>query len=127
MTIAADRLMGSRAFATGTRMSLTVLALLLALFAVGSPRTVQAQQFADVADEADTHFRLGIAAYRAGDFEKALSHYFMSNRLAPNRNVLFNIARCYEELDRFVELCRTYLSIKLPTVYCRVNMKRERC
>ena len=108
MTIAADRLMGSRAFATGTRMSLTVLALLLALFAVGSPRTVQAQQFTDVADEADTHFRLGIAAYRAGDFEKALSHYFMSNRLAPNRNVLFNIARCYEELDRFVEAYRYY-------------------
>jgi outer membrane receptor for ferrienterochelin and colicins len=48
------------------------------------------------ADEADVAFSLGNSAFAKKDFDKALSHYFLSYRLVPNRNVLFNIARCYE-------------------------------
>ncbi len=62
----------------------------------------------DVADEADTQFNLGAEQYQAGNFELALSHFLASNRLARNKNVLFNIARCYEQLRRFPEAHRYY-------------------
>lgn len=61
------------------------------------------------ADEADVQFQLGNQAYKRRDYRAALSHYFASNRLAPNRNVLFNIARCYEQIKRYVEAYRYYL------------------
>jgi outer membrane receptor protein involved in Fe transport len=62
----------------------------------------------DVADEADTQFNLGAIQYQQGNFEQALSHFLASNRLARNKNVLFNIARCYEQLRRFPEAHRYY-------------------
>lgn len=62
----------------------------------------------DVADEADTQFNLGAEQYQLGNFEQALSHFLASNRLARNKNVLFNIARCYEQLRRFPEAHRYY-------------------
>src|SRR5690606_26881980 len=62
----------------------------------------------DVADEADVQFSLGASEYQAGQFERALSHFLASNRLARNKNVLFNIARCYEQLRRFPEAHRYY-------------------
>jgi outer membrane receptor protein involved in Fe transport len=54
----------------------------------------------NTADEADIAFSRGVQAYTKRDYEAALSNYFLSYRLVPNRNVLFNIARCYEALDR---------------------------
>lgn len=65
----------------------------------------------DVADEADTQFNLGAAQYQQGKFEQALSHFLASNRLARNKNVLFNIARCYEQLRRFPEAHRYYTRV----------------
>ena len=61
------------------------------------------------ADEADLHFQLGNDAYRAGQYLEALEHFLASNRLAPNRNVVYNIARCYQRIDRFPEAYRYYL------------------
>lgn len=76
------------------------LALLLALVA-------SAPAWADnTADEADVAFELGNRAYAKRDYDGALASYFLSYRLVPNRNVLFNIARCYEALDRFDEAYR---------------------
>lgn len=69
-----------------------------------------AQPQTAAADEAEAAFQLGNRAYLAGDFRQALFHYFMSNRIAPNRKVIFNIARCYEELGAFVEAYRYYQS-----------------
>ncbi|MBU0551372.1 TonB-dependent receptor [Myxococcota bacterium] len=60
------------------------------------------------ADEADIEFRLGNDAYRSGDFKKALSHYFSSYRIVPNKNVIFNIATCYERISSDVEAYRYY-------------------
>ena len=62
----------------------------------------------DVADEADLHFRLGAERYTAGDFRGALEHFLASNRLVANRNVVFNIARAYEKLQRYPEAFRYY-------------------
>jgi outer membrane receptor protein involved in Fe transport len=62
----------------------------------------------DVADEADVQFHLGTERYQAGDYPHALAFFLASNRLARNRNVLFNIARCYERLQEFPEAHRYY-------------------
>ncbi|MEZ4220442.1 MAG: TonB-dependent receptor [Polyangiaceae bacterium] len=62
----------------------------------------------DVADEADLHFQIGAKFYQEGNFLSALEHFLRSNRLVPNRNVLFNVARCYEQLGQFPNAWRSY-------------------
>src|SRR5262245_32789961 len=62
----------------------------------------------DLAEEADLQFRLGIASYRAGNFMPALEHLLASHRLVPNRNVVFNLARTYEELGELDSAWRYY-------------------
>ena len=54
---------------------------------------------AETADEADVQFQLGNDRYDAGDIKSALEHFLASNRLAPNKNVLFDIARPLRLLD----------------------------
>ncbi|WP_437281183.1 TonB-dependent receptor [Sorangium sp. So ce375] len=60
------------------------------------------------ADEADLHFELGRDLFKQGRFQAALEHFLASNRLVPNRNVVFNIALTYEELGRFADAHRYY-------------------
>ena len=62
----------------------------------------------DVADEADLQFELGTQRYELKDYQGALSHFLASNRLARNRNVLFNIALCYEKLAQLPEAYRYF-------------------
>ncbi len=62
----------------------------------------------DLADEADLHFRLGADAYRTNNYTSALEHFLASNRLVANRNVIFNIARTYEQLQQFADAHRYY-------------------
>jgi outer membrane receptor for ferrienterochelin and colicin len=65
--------------------------------------------FADnLADEAELEFELGADRYKAGDFRPALEHFLASNRLVPNRNVVFNIARTYEQLKQSPDAYRYY-------------------
>ena len=61
------------------------------------------------ADEAELHFRMGAKAFARGDYEGALAHFLHCNRLAPNRNVLFNIATAFEQLKRYVDAHRYYV------------------
>jgi outer membrane receptor for ferrienterochelin and colicin len=63
----------------------------------------------DTADEADLHFQLGADRYEVGDFKGALEHFLLSNRLVPNRNVVFNIARTYEQLKQLPDAYRYYV------------------
>src|SRR5689334_15663049 len=81
------------------------IALCLCLLAVSLARPALAD---DVADEADLEFRIGAERYTASDYRGALEHFLASNRLAPNRNVVFNIARTYEKLERYPEAFRYY-------------------
>ncbi|MEP7052541.1 MAG: TonB-dependent receptor [Pseudomonadota bacterium] len=62
----------------------------------------------ETADEADLQFQLGNDRYDAGDVKSALEHFLASNRLAPNKNVLFDIARCYEQLKLLPDAYRYY-------------------
>lgn len=86
---------------------LLLLALSAPVDAQAPARPVEGPSI-DIAEEADLHFRLGVGHYRAGRFDNALEHLLMSNRLVPNRNVAFNIARAYEKLGRFEEAFRHY-------------------
>ena len=70
----------------------------------------------NTADEADVAFSLGNQAYGKREYDKALSWYFLSNRLVPNRNVLFNIARCFEALGKFDEAFRYYFELSSETL-----------
>ncbi|XXF78649.1 TonB-dependent receptor [Myxococcaceae bacterium GXIMD 01537] len=81
------------------RLGSLVLSLLLA----ASPALAN-----NTADEADVAFELGNEAYAKGNYTEALRSYFTSYRLVPNRNVLFNIARCYEAQGRYNEAYRYY-------------------
>ncbi len=85
------------------RRCLLALSLLVA-----SPCWVTSAFADDVADEADLDFTLGAERYQAADYPRALAYFLASNRLARNRNVLFNIARCYEQLKQFPEAHRYY-------------------
>ena len=69
------------------------------------------QRLAGQADEAQFHFLRGNRAYQEKRFEDALASYYMSNRLVPNRNVQFNIARCLNRLGRYDEAFRAWSTL----------------
>lgn len=83
----------------------TVVAALAVLLFCLRPAELRAD---DVADEADLRFQLGAEAYQRGDYRDALQHFLASNRLVPNRNVVFNIARTYEKLRLYPEAYRYF-------------------
>lgn len=62
----------------------------------------------NTADAADIAFELGNAAWARRRYTEALHAWHSSYLLVPNRNVLFNIARCYEALRRYDEAYRYY-------------------
>ena len=64
-----------------------------------------------IADEADFRFHRAANLYRKGAVEEALSEFLASNRLVRNHNVIFNIARCFEELKHYNEAFRWYEEI----------------
>jgi outer membrane receptor for ferrienterochelin and colicin len=76
-------------------------ALLLAL----SPSSALAS---GAADEADLQFQIAAEHYQKGEYREALEHFLASNRLVPNKNVVFNIARTYEKLGRYADAHRYY-------------------
>src|SRR5690606_34652904 len=80
-----------------------LFALTLATLAAASQSSAQGN-----ADEAEVSFRLGGEAYTKGRMEEALAYFLASHRLAPNRNVAFNIARVYERMNRYPEAYRWY-------------------
>ena len=62
----------------------------------------------DLADQAELEFSLGADAYQRGEYKLGLEHFLSSNRLVPNKNVLFNIARSYEQLKTYPAAFRYY-------------------
>src|SRR5262245_42648936 len=91
------------------RSFLPPLLLRLALAATATVTATARPARADSgADEADIRFQRGTALYKAGRFDEALVEFLASNRLAPNRNVVFNIARSYEALRKYEQAYRYY-------------------
>jgi outer membrane receptor for ferrienterochelin and colicins len=95
------------ALARKVSLSRLLVAAALAMTPVlATPGVVRAD---GAADEADLHFEIGAEAYVKGDFRTALEHFLLSNRLVANRNVVFNIARTYEQLKRYADAYRYYV------------------
>jgi outer membrane receptor for ferrienterochelin and colicins len=88
---------------TRTRSKLLAALALFATLAAAVPARAD-----DTADEADFRFHRGATLYRSGHLEEALSEFLASNRMVRNRNVIFNIARCFEQLKMFNEAWRFY-------------------
>lgn len=86
-----------------------LLRALIALACATAPLGASVAYADGNADEADLHFETGAEAYSKGDFRTALEHFLASNRLVTNRNVIFNIARTYEQLKRFADAHRYYV------------------
>lgn len=62
----------------------------------------------DLAEEAELLFRRGLEAYRARRYTDALVYLLASNRIVPNRIVVFDLARTYEEMGRLEAAWRYY-------------------
>jgi outer membrane receptor protein involved in Fe transport len=71
--------------------------------------SVERHAWADgLADQAELEFSLGAESYQRADYKLALEHFLMSNRLVANKNVVFNIARSYEQLKSYPAAFRYY-------------------
>ena len=82
----------------------------LVALALGATLLVGQTARADgLADEAELHFQLATEHYQKGEFRDALEHFLSSNRLVPNKNVVFNIARTFEQLKRYADAHRYYV------------------
>ena len=79
--------------------------LLLCAFAAAA----QERARVDLADEADLHFEMGTERFRAHDYRSALEHFLLSNRLVPNRNVVFDIAETFAQLKAYPDAYRYYI------------------
>ena len=62
----------------------------------------------DLADQAELEFTLGADYYQRAEYQLALEHFLISNRLVANKNVVFNIARSYEQLKSYPAAFRYY-------------------
>ena len=91
-----------------TSTSSKLLAVLALFAALAQAHPARAD---DTADEADFRFRRGATLYRSGHVEEALGEFLASNHLVRNRNVIFNIARCFEQLKMFNEAWRFYSEV----------------
>ena len=95
-----------------TVLCASLIALLYPAFAVAAESSASTPARASSqADEAEFYFLRGNRAYQDKRFEDALSAYYLSNRLVPNRNVQFNIARCLDRLGRYDEAYRAWSSL----------------
>jgi outer membrane receptor protein involved in Fe transport len=83
-----------------------LVAVIVGLLALPPEPLARAQ---GVADEAQLHFELGREAYQRAEYRAALEHFLASNRLAPNRNVVYNAARAFEQLKRYADAHRFYV------------------
>jgi outer membrane receptor for ferrienterochelin and colicins len=88
------------------RVALLALGMALTLLPVGRSGVARAD---GLADEADLHFRLGFECFKNDDVNCALEHWLVSNRLVPNRNVVYNIARAFARSGRFADAHRYYV------------------
>lgn len=92
--------------AKGARLLLMCATVALCLLGAGAGAPARAD---GLADEAELQFELGVECIKKGDATCALEHFLASNRLVPNRNVVYNIARTYARLGRYADAHRYYV------------------
>lgn len=60
------------------------------------------------AQRAEAHFRLGTVAYTAGEYQNALEQFQDAQGMFPSPQFHYNIAQCYEALDKLDEAIASY-------------------
>ena len=82
-----------------------VLALVLAS---ALPRTAAAQALDPDEEAARRHFARGLTHYDAGEYQEALSEFDAVKRFHDSAALDYNIARCYDRLERYAEAVAAY-------------------
>lgn len=92
----------------GTRKFVGMLMVATTLVST-MPSQVSAQQPAtDVAREVETLSRQGSQAYRDRDYAQAIRMFEQAYALESVPNLLYNIAKCYEKMERWDDAIRFY-------------------
>ncbi|TXD38475.1 tetratricopeptide repeat protein [Lujinxingia vulgaris] len=85
--------------------------LLVTLMSTGVPAQVMAQSDADAADiarQVESLSAEGAQSFRAGDYDKAIEFFEQAYALDPVPNLLYNIGRCYEQMEQWDEAIAQY-------------------
>ena len=87
-----------------------VLSCGLALSALSAPLAAPAwaQEERAALLRAEEEYKKGAAHFKVGEFEKALLYFVRVYRVAPNPNLVYNMARAFEELGRLAEAADYY-------------------
>src|SRR6478609_2904066 len=80
----------------------------MGVVALGLSAEAQEAPGVDLAEEAEVAFEIGVQHVQRGEYLLAVSYLLESNRLAPNKNVLYNIAGAYEALGRYEQAYQYY-------------------
>jgi len=75
---------------------------------VVKPEEAKAKPSAEELSFEEIEYEKGLTFYKAGDYERAVASFVKVYRVAPNPNLIYNIARCFEELKRFGEAADSY-------------------
>ncbi len=95
-----------RSFAATWAARLAIVATLGALFVIAAPTAAHAQD--DEAARARAAFDRGTRRFTARRYDQALEAFLEAHSITPHPAVLFNIASCYDKLDRATEAVNTY-------------------
>lgn len=79
-----------------------------AAIVLGAVALLCASAHADDAAAARFHDERAREHYQRGQFEEAIREFFLEHRIAPNPRILFNIALCFQLLDREAEAFQMY-------------------
>ena len=80
---------------------------------------------AETLSQEEAEYEKGLTYFKAGDYERAVLSFMSVYRIAPNPNLVYNIARSFEELKRFNEAAdfyTEYLKLK-PTASDRAQIE----
>jgi tetratricopeptide (TPR) repeat protein len=84
--------------------ALLALSLQLPYLTLGLPRAASAEEIS----QEEAEYEKGLTYFKAGDYERAVLSFMSVYRIAPNPNLVYNIARSFEELKRFNEAADFY-------------------
>lgn len=74
----------------------------------GQPSAASPEASAQELSFEEVEYEKGLTYYKAGDYERAVAAFMKVYRASPNPNLIYNIARCFEELKRFDESADSY-------------------
>jgi tetratricopeptide (TPR) repeat protein len=84
------------------------LLALLVIVGTAAPRIAVAQNIDPDEEAARRHFQRGLTHYDAGEYQEALTEFDAVKRFHDSPALDYNIARCYDRLERYPEAVAAY-------------------